>query len=114
MIYAKRLSFTLLMGMQNITATLEEGLQNITTTLAGSLKKKKETFNFVLGYGSHGSERPLPAMGETEALSLGWEEPLEKGIATHSQYSCLENYMDRGAWQATVQGVSKSQTQLSD
>ena len=47
MIYAKRLSFTLLMGMQNITATLEEGLQNITTTLAGSLKKKKETFNFV-------------------------------------------------------------------
>ena len=29
------------------------------------------------------------------------------------QYSCLENYMDRGAWLATVQGVSKSQTQLS-
>ena len=30
------------------------------------------------------------------------------------QYSCLENPMDRGAWQATVQGVTKSQTQLSD
>ena len=100
------------MGMQNITATLEEGLQNITATLAGSLKKKM--YNFVLRYGSDGSERPLPAMGETEVLSLGWEEPLEKGIATRSQYSCLENYMDRGAWQATVQGVSKSQTQLSD
>ena len=28
-------------------------------------------------------------------------------------YSCLENSMDRGAWQATVHGVTKSQTQLS-
>ena len=30
------------------------------------------------------------------------------------QYSCLENSMDRGTWQATVPGVAKSQTQLSD
>ena len=30
------------------------------------------------------------------------------------QYSHLENLMDRGAWQATVHGVTKSQTQLSD
>ena len=30
------------------------------------------------------------------------------------QYSCLENTIDRGAWQATVHGVTKSQTQLSD
>ena len=30
------------------------------------------------------------------------------------QYSCLENSMDRAAWQATVHGVSKSPTQLSD
>ena len=29
------------------------------------------------------------------------------------QYSCLENSMDRGAWQASVHGVSKSQPQLS-
>ena len=29
-------------------------------------------------------------------------------------YSCLENFMDRGAWQATVHGVAKSRTQLSD
>ena len=29
------------------------------------------------------------------------------------QHSCLENSMDRGAWQATVHGVAKSQTQLS-
>ena len=30
------------------------------------------------------------------------------------QYSCLGNPMDTGAWQATVHGVTKSQTQLSD
>ena len=30
------------------------------------------------------------------------------------QFSCLENSMDRGACQATVHGVAKSQTQLSD
>ena len=30
------------------------------------------------------------------------------------QYSCLENPMDRGAWRATVHGVAKSQTQLSN
>ena len=30
------------------------------------------------------------------------------------QYSCLENPMDRGAWQATVHGVAKSRTGLSD
>ena len=41
----------------------------------------------------------LPAMQETQVQSLGWEDPLEKGMATHSsQYSCLENSMDRGAW----------------
>ena len=36
------------------------------------------------------------------------------GLGNPLQYSCLENSMDRGAWQATVHGVAKSQTQLSD
>ena len=45
---------------------------------------------------------------------LGREEPLEKGNGHPLQYSCLENAMDRGAWWATVHGVAKSQTQLSD
>ena len=31
-----------------------------------------------------------------------------------NQYSCLENPMDSGAWQATVHGVAKSRTQLRD
>ena len=33
-----------------------------------------------------------PAMRETWVRSLGWEDPLEKGKATHSQYSGLENF----------------------
>ena len=37
-----------------------------------------------------------------------------EGNGNPLQYSCLENPMDRGVWQATVQGVTKSWTQLSD
>ena len=37
----------------------------------------------------------------------------EKGNDNPLQYSCLENPMDRGTWQATVHGVTKGQTQLS-
>ena len=36
------------------------------------------------------------------------------GNGNSFQYSCLENSMDRGAWWATVHGVAKSWTQLSD
>ena len=52
----------------------------------------------------------LPAMQETQVWSLGWEDPLEKEMATHSQHSCLENPMDRGASRATVYGITKSDT----
>ena len=41
----------------------------------------------------------LPAMWESWVQSLGWEDPLEEGLATPvAVYSCLENPMDRGAW----------------
>ena len=51
----------------------------------------------------------LPAMWETQVRSLVREDPLEKEM-----YSHLENPIDRGAWQATVHGVTKSWTRLSD
>ena len=38
----------------------------------------------------------------------------EEGHGKPLQYSCLENSMDRGVWQATIHGVAKSQIQLSD
>ena len=55
----------------------------------------------------------LSAMQETWVLSQGQEDPLDKGMATHSQYSCLKNFMDReGAWQATYSpwGCKESDT----
>ena len=56
----------------------------------------------------------LPAMWETWVGSLGWEDPLEEGMATHSSILAWRILMDRGAWCATAHGVAKSQTQLSD
>ena len=56
----------------------------------------------------------LPVMWETWVRSLGWDDPLEKGMATHSSILAWSNSMDRGTWQATVHGVAKSWTQLSD
>ena len=41
-------------------------------------------------------------------------QELGEGNGTPLQYSCLENPMDRGAWQGAVHGVSKSQTRLSN
>ena len=51
----------------------------------------------------------LSAMQETWFRSLGWEEPLKKGKATHSKYSGLENSMN-----CVVHGVANSRTCLSD
>jgi len=50
----------------------------------------------------------LPAMQEMGIQSLGQEDPLEKDMTMHSSIDCyLENPMDRGAWWATVHGVTK-------
>ena len=49
-----------------------------------------------------------PAMQETQVLSLGWEEPLREGNGNPLQDSCLGNPRDRGAWWATVRGVTKA------
>ena len=55
-----------------------------------------------------------PAMRETWVQSLGWEDPLEEGMATHSSILAWRIPMDKGAWQAAVHGVAKGWTQLSD
>ena len=56
----------------------------------------------------------LPAMQEIWVWSLGPEDALEKGNDSPLQYSCLENSKDGGAWRATVHGVTKSWTWLSN
>ena len=55
-----------------------------------------------------------PAMWETRIWSLGWEDPLEEGMATHSSILAWRIPMDRGAWWAIVHGVTKSRIWLSD
>ena len=52
-------------------------------------------------------------MQETLVRYLGREDPLEEGVATPSGVLAWRVSMDRGAWRATVHGVSKSQTQLT-
>ena len=52
----------------------------------------------------------FPAVQKTKEMrvpSLGQEDPLKKEMATHSSILAGENPMDRGAWQATVQGVTE-------
>ena len=56
----------------------------------------------------------LPAMWETWVQSLGWEDSLEEGMATHSSSLAWRIPMDKGAWRATVHGVEKSWTRLND
>ena len=45
-------------------------------------------------------------MGDLGSIP-GWENPLEKGMETHSSILAWRISMDRGAWQATVHGVTK-------
>ena len=52
----------------------------------------------------------LSAVQESWVQSLGGEDPPEEGNGNPLQYSFLENAMSRGAWQATVHEIPKSQT----
>ena len=53
------------------------------------------------------AKNPL-AMQETLVLSLGLEDPLEEGKATHSSFLAWRIPTDRTAWWATVHGVAKN------
>ena len=52
----------------------------------------------------------LPAMQENQVKSLGWDDYLGEGSGYPLQYSCLENSMDRGVWQAIVHKIAESDT----
>ena len=53
-----------------------------------------------------------PANVGDVSLIPGWGRSLGEGNGNPLQYSCLDNLMDRGAWQASVHGVAKSQATL--
>ena len=56
----------------------------------------------------------LPAMQKTWVRSLGWEDPLEEGMATHSSILAWRIPTDRGARRVTVRELAKSHTRLRD
>ena len=56
----------------------------------------------------------LPAMQETQVGSPGREDSQQKGMATHTSILAWRILMDRGAWLATVHGVTQSQTRLNE
>ena len=53
-----------------------------------------------------------PAARKIWVRSLGWKDPLEEGMAIHSTILAWRIPKDRGAWQAPVHGVAKSQTRV--
>ena len=69
---------------------------------------------FILGFPSSSDCKESDAIQDTWVRSLGWEVPLKEGMATHFSILAWRIPMDRGAWWATVHGVAKSWTRLSD
>ena len=68
---------------------------------------------FFLHYGFPGGKESACNAGDTGLIpGSGWSPG--EGNSHPLQYSCLENYMTRGAWRATVHGVAESRTWLSD
>ena len=52
----------------------------------------------------------LPAMWETWVRTLGWDDPLEKGMATYSSILAWRIPMDRRAWRVTIYVVANNWT----
>ena len=71
-----------------------------------------------MGFPDGSAVKNPPAMQQPQVLQfryLGQEDPGHGGgHGNPCQYSCLENPMDRGVWRATVHGVTKTWTRLSD
>ena len=71
-------------------------------------------FNVLMGFwGSSDGKESACNVGGLGLIPESGRSPVE-GNGNSLQYSCLENSMDRGTWQATVHGVEKSRTQLND
>ena len=65
-----------------------------------------------LPYSSDGKESAYQV--EDVGLTPGAGRHPDLGNGNLLQFSCLEDFMDRGAWWGTIHGVARSQTQLSD
>ena len=91
-------------------SVLENSLDRTVRGVAKSLTGLSD-ISLLASLAAHTAKR-LPAVQETWVWSLGWDSPGE-GNGNPLQYSYLENPTDGGAWQATVCGVTESQTCLA-
>ena len=91
-------------------STLLVGMYISVATLENSTEVPQKTKNIVYMIQQAQTVKNLPAMQETWVESLGWEDPLEEVLATHSSVLAWRIPIDRGAWQAIVHGVAKCQT----
>ena len=84
-----------------------------TRSIPGSGRSPGEVIGYPLQYSWASlvaqAVKNLPAVRETWVQSLGWEDPLEAGMATHSSVLAWRIPMDSRAWWATVRGITKSQ-----
>ena len=71
-------------------------------------------FTATTGFSAGSDGRESSAMWETQVRPLGEEDPLEEGMATHSNILAWRIPMDREAWWATVHGVTKNWKRLSN
>ena len=76
--------------------------------------KYLHTTTALKGFPGGSDSKESACNGGDPGLIPGLRRSPGEGKGYSLQYYCLENCMDRGVWQATVHGVSKSQTQLSD
>ena len=75
--------------------------------------KKEDPFKHLCFPDSSVGKEPSYNAGDP-GLIPGWGRSPGEGNGNPFQYSCLENFMDREAWQAIVHGVSKSQTRFNN
>ena len=74
-------------------------------------RKEEKEYTHVSGHLTIKKQREDKTQNN-DCLPVGYSDQEDNG--TPLQYSCLENPMDRGAWQAAVHGVAKSWTRLSN
>ena len=67
----------------------------------------KQRYIYSLGFPGGTLVKKLPVNAEDTGSIPGWGRSPGRGNGNSRQYSCLENPMDRGAWQAIVHGVAK-------
>ena len=79
---------------------------------AEGVTKEKQVIRILMVIVNDGSQQLLPVVLPEDLLYNMY--CLGEGNGTPLQYSCLENPMDGGAWQAAVHGVAKSRTRLRD